>query len=83
MTSIGRFAIENAVDLVLVGPEEPLVKGIHDFFLADEKLKSIPVIGPQEEGAQLEGQQGFFKGFYVQEPYPHRCIQNLYPRNLA
>ena len=58
--------LENAVDLVLVGPEEPLVKGIHDFFLADEQLKNIPVIGPQAEGAQLEGSKDFSKAFYVQ-----------------
>ena len=61
--SIGRFAIENNVDLVLVGPEEPLVKGIHDSFLANEKLKNIPVIGPQQEGAQLEGRKDFSKDF--------------------
>jgi phosphoribosylamine--glycine ligase len=51
--------------MVLVGPEEPLVKGIHDFFLADEQLKGIPVIGPQQEGAQLEGSKDFSKAIYA------------------
>jgi phosphoribosylamine--glycine ligase len=68
--AIGRFALENAIDLVLVGPEEPLVKGIHDFFLADEQLKNIPVIGPQREGAQLEGSKDFSKEFMFRQNIP-------------
>ncbi|HTD98647.1 MAG TPA: phosphoribosylamine--glycine ligase [Mucilaginibacter sp.] len=67
---VGKFALENAIDLVLVGPEEPLVKGIHDFFLADEQLKSIPVIGPQAEGAQLEGSKDFSKDFMFRNNIP-------------
>src|ERR1700743_570158 len=68
--AIGRVALENAVDMVLVGPEEPLVKGIHDFFLADEQLKNIPVIGPQREGAQLEGSKDFSKEFMFRQNIP-------------
>ncbi|WP_207426546.1 phosphoribosylamine--glycine ligase [Pedobacter sp. SYSU D00535] len=60
---IREFVLQNNVQLVLVGPEEPLVKGIHDYFLADEDLKSIPVIGPREEGAKLEGSKNFSKAF--------------------
>lgn len=67
---IGRFTLENNIDLVLVGPEEPLVKGIHDFFLADEQLKNIPVIGPQAEGAQLEGSKDFSKAFMQRHNIP-------------
>ena len=67
---IGRFTLENAIDLVLVGPEEPLVKGIHDFFLADEQLKNIPVVGPQKEGAQLEGSKDFSKEFMFRNNIP-------------
>src|ERR1035437_10200114 len=52
--SIGRFVVENSVSLVLVGPEEPLVKGIHDYFLADAGLKNIAVIGTQSKGAIVE-----------------------------
>ncbi|MDB5154033.1 MAG: purD [Mucilaginibacter sp.] len=68
--AIGRFTRDNAIDLVLVGPEEPLVKGIHDFFLADEQLKNIPVIGPQREGAQLEGSKDFSKEFMFRQNIP-------------
>ena len=67
---IKAFTLENGIDLVLVGPEEPLVKGIHDFFLANEQLKSIPVIGPQAEGAQLEGSKDFSKAFMQRHNVP-------------
>jgi phosphoribosylamine--glycine ligase len=67
---IKQFALANAIDLVLVGPEEPLVKGIHDFFLADEQLTHIPVIGPQAEGAQLEGSKDFSKQFMTRHNIP-------------
>jgi len=67
---IKALVLDAAIDLVLVGPEEPLVKGIHDFFLADEQLKSIPVIGPQAEGAQLEGSKDFSKQFMVRQGIP-------------
>lgn len=68
--AIGQFSLNNAIDMVLVGPEEPLVKGIHDFFLADEQLKNIPVIGPQREGAQLEGSKDFSKEFMFRQNIP-------------
>ena len=67
---IKQFALANAINLVLVGPEEPLVKGIHDFFLADELIKHIPVIGPQAEGAQLEGSKDFSKQFMERHNIP-------------
>lgn len=61
--AVKDFVLKNSVNLVLVGPEEPLVKGIHDYFLADEALKGIPVIGPRESGAMLEGSKNFSKAF--------------------
>src|ERR1700712_4076102 len=67
---IGQFALSNSINMVLVGPEEPLVKGIHDYFLADEQLKAIPVIGPQREGAQLEGSKDFSKQFMFRHNIP-------------
>src|ERR1700748_2728390 len=67
---IRSFILANNVELVLVGPEEPLVKGIHDYFLADEQLKNIPVIGPQREGAQLEGSKDFSKQFMFKHGIP-------------
>ncbi|HTI59733.1 phosphoribosylamine--glycine ligase [Mucilaginibacter sp.] len=75
--NIGNFAIENSIDLVLVGPEEPLVKGIHDFFLANEGLKDIPVIGPQSEGAQLEGSKDFSKAFMQRHNIPAAASQTF------
>jgi phosphoribosylamine--glycine ligase len=67
---IKALVLEQAIDLVLVGPEEPLVKGVHDFFLADEQLKKIPVIGPQQEAAQLEGSKDFSKQFMQRHNIP-------------
>jgi phosphoribosylamine--glycine ligase len=60
---VKKCVLSNAVDLVLVGPEAPLVAGIHDFFLGDENLKGIPVIGPSKAGAELEGSKDFAKAF--------------------
>lgn len=60
---IRTFVLENRIGLVVVGPEEPLVKGIHDFFLNDEDLMSVPVIGPRQSGARLEGSKDFSKRF--------------------
>lgn len=68
--AIKKFVLENAVNMVLVGPEEPLVKGIHDFFLADKELNKIPVIGPSAEGAQLEGSKDFAKKFMMRHNIP-------------
>lgn len=67
---IKHFVLENAINLVIVGPEEPLVKGIHDYFLADDDLKQIPVIGPQQQGAQLEGSKNFSKAFMRRHNVP-------------
>jgi phosphoribosylamine--glycine ligase len=67
---IKTFVLGNAINLVLVGPEEPLVKGVHDFFLNDEQLKNIPVVGPQQEAAQLEGSKDFSKQFMEKHNIP-------------
>jgi phosphoribosylamine--glycine ligase len=67
---IKQCVLANNINLVLVGPEEPLVRGVHDFFLADAQLKSIPVIGPQAEGAQLEGSKDFSKQFMERHNIP-------------
>lgn len=67
---IAAFSLENKVDLIVVGPEEPLVKGIHDYFLADETLKHIPIVGPQKLGAQLEGSKDFSKQFMNRHQIP-------------
>ena len=68
--AIKAFVIENNVEMVVVGPEDPLVKGIYDFFLNDDKLNHIPVIGPSKIGAQLEGSKEFAKEFLVKHNIP-------------
>ena len=67
---IKQAVLAHGINLLLVGPEEPLVKGIHDFFLADAELKHIPVIGPEAEGAQLEGSKDFSKRFMRRHNIP-------------
>lgn len=61
--AIGKFVLENSIEMVVVGPEDPLVNGIKDYFLADETLSKIAVVGPPKEGARLEGSKDFSKQF--------------------
>jgi phosphoribosylamine--glycine ligase len=68
--AIKTFAIQEKVDLVVVGPEDPLVLGIYDFFKSDAALNHIPVIGPSKVGAQLEGSKEFAKEFLVKNNIP-------------
>ena len=68
--SIRDFALANGITMVVVGPEDPLVKGIYDYFKADKDLASIPVIGPSREGAVLEGSKDFAKGFMQRHGIP-------------
>ncbi|MEO8234825.1 MAG: phosphoribosylamine--glycine ligase [Flavobacterium sp.] len=68
--AIKTFVIEEKVSMVVVGPEDPLVLGIYDFFKNDSVLKDIPVIGPSKKGAQLEGSKEFAKEFLVKHNIP-------------
>src|SRR5690606_26143603 len=61
--AVKAFVLEKAIDLVIVGPEAPLVAGISDFFAGDAALRDIPVIGPSSAGARLEGSKEFAKQF--------------------
>lgn len=67
---IASFVIKEKVDMVVVGPEDPLVKGIYDYFKGNEELKNIPVIGPSKAGAVLEGSKDFAKGFMKRHNIP-------------
>jgi phosphoribosylamine--glycine ligase len=67
---IKRFVLENDVDMVIVGPEEPLVNGIADFFMNDGLLTDITVIGPSRSGARLEGSKDFAKAFMQRQGIP-------------
>ncbi|MES2240848.1 MAG: phosphoribosylamine--glycine ligase [Bacteroidota bacterium] len=68
--AIKALVIAENIEMVVVGPEDPLVKGIYDFFLNDEALKNVPVIGPSKIGAQLEGSKEFAKEFLVKHNIP-------------
>ncbi len=74
--------LQHNVQMVIVGPEDPLVNGIHDFFLADEKLKNIPVIGPQKYAAQLEGSKEFAKEFMYRHDIPTAKYQSFTAKTL-
>ncbi|MGC4023388.1 MAG: phosphoribosylamine--glycine ligase [Cyclobacteriaceae bacterium] len=67
---LGKFCLDQKIDLVLVGPEVPLVKGIRDHFSADEKLNNILMVGPGKTGAQLEGSKDFSKQFMLRHHIP-------------
>jgi phosphoribosylamine--glycine ligase len=64
------FSLENKIDMVVVGPEDPLVQGVYDFFLADKELSHIAVIGPSKIGAKLEGSKDFAKEFMMRHNIP-------------
>lgn len=68
--AIGKFCLEQNINLVVVGPEAPLVKGIRDYFEQDQNLKHILLIGPGKEGAQLEGSKDFSKQFMLRHGVP-------------
>ena len=68
--SIAQFVLDNEVNMVVVGPEDPLVKGIYDYFKHHDLLKDIPVIGPSKAGAVLEGSKDFAKGFMRRHHIP-------------
>lgn len=69
-TAIKDFCLSEHIELVIVGPEQPLVDGIYDFFIADDAIKHIPVIGPSKQGARLEGSKAFCKSFLVRHQIP-------------
>lgn len=75
--SIKALVWEKGIDLVVVGPEDPLVNGIHDFFLQDDILKDIPVIGPKKDGAILEGSKDYSKQFMIKHGVPTARYQSF------
>ena len=77
LAGIKDFVLREKIDMVVVGPEDPLVKGIYDFFCNDEQLKNIPVIGPSKAGAQLEGSKDFAKGFMQRHGIPTAAYQTF------
>jgi phosphoribosylamine--glycine ligase len=67
---IREFVLANDIDMIVVGPEDPLVNGVYDFFKEDSALADIPVIGPSRSGARLEGSKDFAKAFMIRHNIP-------------
>ena len=80
--AIKSFVLANDVNMVVVGPEDPLVKGVYDFFKNDEALAGIPVIGPSKAGAQLEGSKDFAKAFMQRHGIPTARYKSITAENL-
>ncbi|MCF6168786.1 phosphoribosylamine--glycine ligase [Lutibacter sp.] len=80
--AIKQVVLKNDINLVVVGPEDPLVKGIHNFFLNDAKLKNITIIGPQKDAAQLEGSKEFAKEFMVRHKIPTAAYKSFTNKSL-
>ena len=80
--SVKKAVIAFDIQMVIVGPEAPLVNGVHDFFLADNVLKSIPVIGPKKDGALLEGSKDFSKEFMIKHGIPTAKYQSFTKESL-
>ena len=76
------FCVGNQIDMVVVGPEDPLVNGIYDNFKADSRTKNIPVIGPSKAGAMLEGSKDFAKAFMQRHSIPTAKYKTISKANL-
>lgn len=74
---VKKAVLENKIDIVIVGPEAPLVEGIHDFFLNDTTLKNIPLIGPDKSAARLEGSKDFAKAFLTRHKIPTAAYRSF------
>ena len=81
-SAIKEFALANHIGMVVVGPEDPLVKGVYDYFKNDVALAGIPVIGPSKEGAQLEGSKDFAKAFMMRHNIPTARYKSISAGNL-
>ncbi|RPD97515.1 phosphoribosylamine--glycine ligase [Aureibaculum marinum] len=80
--AIKQLVLDENIKMVIVGPEAPLVEGVHDFFLADNELQNIPVIGPKKDGAMLEGSKDFSKIFMEKHGIPTAKYQSFVKNTL-
>ncbi len=80
--SVKQFVLSNNVNMVVVGPEDPLVKGIADFFKDDHQISNIPVIGPSAAGARLEGSKEFAKQFMVRHGIPTAAYRSFTKKSI-
>lgn len=74
---IRQFVLDHGIEMLVVGPEDPLVNGIHDFFLSDPELRNVPVIGPVAAAARLEGSKDFAKEFMNRHNIPTAAYQTF------
>lgn len=79
---VGNFCIQESIDMLIVGPEEPLVKGLHDYFLKQKHLKDVIVIGPEKSGAMLEGSKHFSKQFMHRHNIPTAASKSFQQEEL-
>lgn len=80
--AVKKCVLTNNIEMVIVGPEAPLVAGVHDFFLSDAELKHIPIIGPKKDGALLEGSKDFSKQFMEKHNIPTARYQSFTKETL-
>jgi phosphoribosylamine---glycine ligase len=81
--AVGKYCVAEGIGMVVVGPEEPLVRGIVDFFAADAALRPIPVIGPSADGARLEGSKAFSKQFMDRHHIPTAAYREFNSSNFV
>jgi phosphoribosylamine--glycine ligase len=81
--AVKQVVLNNAINMVVVGPEDPLVNGIYDYFKNDAQLSSVPVIGPSQKGAQLEGSKDFSKQFMAKYNVPTAAYKTFTADNIA
>ena len=80
--AIKELVLDKNINMVVVGPEDPLVQGVHDFFLNDEQLKDVAVIGPEKAAAELEGSKEFAKEFMFRHNIPTAAYQSFNASNV-
>ncbi|NOZ47794.1 MAG: phosphoribosylamine--glycine ligase [Chlorobi bacterium] len=81
-SKIKEFVLQNSVNMVVVGPEDPLVRGITDFFITDDLLKNVAIIGPSKQGALLEGSKNFAKEFMLRHQIPTAKYKSCTLKNI-
>ena len=80
--AVKKAVLDNSIKMVVVGPEAPLVAGIHDFFLSDDSIRSVSVIGPDSSAARLEGSKDFAKSFLVRHNIPTAAYKSFDRTNI-
>ena len=80
---VKKTSLELGINMIIVGPEDPLVNGIHDFFAKDEQTKSIAIIGPKQNAASLEGSKDFAKKFLIRHNIPTASYATFTKENVS